>query len=127
MKRLAALAIVFLGFGCSSAVPPSPASSEPSSATTSRGLLGSLRTRDREVLLYASATGVKVTVKTPGGAMVAERVDLDTLRTTDPHLYEVCRSGLAKSGPYLDATLDSRMREPMPRDESPRAAPRGRP
>jgi hypothetical protein len=82
MKPLSALALVFLGFGCSSAVPASPTSSEPSIAATSRSLLGSLRTRDREVLLYASPTGMKVTVRAPGGAILADRVDLDTLRTS---------------------------------------------
>jgi hypothetical protein len=127
MKPLSALALVFLGFGCSSAVPASPTSSEPSIAATSRSLLGSLRTRDREVLLYASPTGMKVTVRAPGGAILADRVDLDTLRTLDPHLYEICRSGVASSPSYLDATLDSRKREMGTRDESVPANPRSHP
>src|SRR4051794_14469181 len=94
MKPAAPLASVFLGFGCSSAVnSSSPTSTEPSVATTSRSLLGSLRTRDREVLLYASATGMKVTVKASNGALIADRVDLDALRALDPHLYDICRSG----------------------------------
>jgi hypothetical protein len=133
MKPLAALAIVFLGFGCSSAVTPSaPVSSSdpPVSATSSRSLLGSLRTRDREVLLYASATGMKVTVKGSNGALIADRVDLDALRTLDPHIYQICRSGIA-SGAYLDASLGMSLRGPgsgdEPRDEPRHATPRSRP
>lgn len=128
MKPPAALAIVFLGFACSSAVTPSPAaSSEPSTMATSRSLLGSLRTRDREVLLYASPSGMKVTVKASSGAMIADRVDLDTLRTLDPHLYEICRSGVASGPAYLDATLDSRIRNVASRREPAAASPRWRP
>jgi hypothetical protein len=129
MKPLAALAIAFFGFGCSSAVTPStPLASEPStSATASRNLLGTLRTRDREVLLYASATGMKVTVKALSGALIADRVDLDALRAVDPQIYEICRSGVAQGGTYLDATLDSRMRGAEPRDEPLPAARRWRP
>lgn len=128
MKPSAALAIVFLGFGCSSAVTPSsPVSSEPSVAANSRSLLGSLRTRDREVQLYASGTGVKVTVKASNGALLADRVDLDTLRALDPHLYEICRSGVANGATYLDATLEPRLRGAESRDEPIRAAPRWRP
>jgi hypothetical protein len=106
MKTPAALAIAFLGFGCSSAVNPSPASTEAPVAETSRSSLGSLQTRDREVLLLASPTGLKVTVKAKSGNIVAERVDVEALRTLDPHLYDMVRSGVA-SRPYLDATLDA--------------------
>lgn len=133
MKPPAALAIVSFAFGCSSAVTPaplpssSPGSSEPSAAATSRSFLGSLRTRDREVLLYASSTGMKVTVKGSNGALIADHVDMDALRTLDPHLYEICRSGVAKGGIYLDATLDPRMRGSESRDEPTHASPRSRP
>ena len=127
MKPLAALAIAFLGFGCSSAVTPSsPASSSPASTepsiTSSRSFLGSLRTRDREVLLYASPTGMKVTLKGSDGAVIADRVDLDALRALDPHIYEICRSGVANGAAYLDATLDTRVRS-EPRDEASRTTP----
>jgi hypothetical protein len=129
MKPLAALAIAFFGFGCSSAVTPSsPLTSEPSTtATSSRNLLGTLHTRDREVLLYTSATGMKVTVKASNGALIADRVDLDALRAVDPQIYEICRSGVANGGTYLDATLDSRVRGVQPRDEPVPAVRRGRP
>jgi hypothetical protein len=129
MKPLAAFAIVFLGFGCSSAVTPSsPLTSETSTAaTTSRNLLGTLRTRDREVLLYASATGMKVTIKASNGALIADRVDLDALRAVDPQIYEICRSGVASGGTYLDATLDPRMRPLERRDEPVPAMRRSRP
>ena len=111
MKPPAALAIVLLGFGCSSAVPPSPAPSEPSTAVKSRGSLGSLHTRDRDVLLDATSTGLKITVKARNGAVLADRVDLDALRTLDPEIYELCRSGMASGrSHYLDATLDFRLR-----------------
>ena len=109
MKTPAALAIVFLGFGCSSAVNPSPASTEAPIAATSRSSLGTLQTRDRDVLLMASPTGLKVTVKAKSGTIVADRVDVDALRTLDPHIYDVVRSGVAKR-PYLDATLDQPLR-----------------
>jgi hypothetical protein len=129
MKPLAALGIAFLGCGCSSAVTPSsPLPTEPSTAaTSSRSLLGSLRTRDREVLLYASATGMKVTIKGSNGALIADRVDLDALRTLDPHIYQICRSGLANGATYLDATLDTAHRESRSRDEPPGTRPRSRP
>ena len=129
MKALAALAIGLVGFGCSSAVAPSssgPASSEPA-VTTSRSLLGTLRTRDREVLLYASSSGMKVTVKAPNGALIADRVDLDELRALDPHLYQICRSGVAKGDTYLDATLDTRMRASEKGQEPAYPARRSRP
>jgi hypothetical protein len=118
MKALAALVIGLVGFGCSSAVAPSSgsASSEPA-VSTSRSLLGTLRTRDREVLLYASPSGMKVTVKATNGALIADRIDLDDLRRLDPHIYQLCRSGVASGGTYLDATLDTRMRSTESRQE----------
>jgi hypothetical protein len=70
---------------------------------------------------------MKVTIKASGGAMIADRVDLDALRTLDPHLYEICRSGVATGPSYLDATLDSHLRAAESRDERANAAPRGRP
>jgi hypothetical protein len=124
MKSPAALAIALLGFGCSSAVSPSPASSEPPSASTLRSSLGSLRTHDREVLLYASPTGMKITVKAAGGAIIADQVDLDALRTLDPQIYDIFRSGVASGRPYLDATLTSPAQRFEARDE-PSAAPFG--
>ena len=129
MKALAALAIGLVGIGCSSAVAPSssgPASTEPA-VSTSRSLLGTLRTRDREVLLYASSSGMKVTVKATNGVVIADRVDLDQLRTLDPHLYQVCRSGVASGGTYLDATLDPRVRPTEARQEPADPAPRSHP
>jgi hypothetical protein len=122
MKPPAALALVLFGLGCSSAVPPTPMPSEPTSASKSRGSLGTLRTRDRDVLLDASSTGVKITVKARNGAVLADRVDLDTLRTLDPEMYELCRSGVASGSPhYLDATLDSRLRRTESHREPPTA------
>lgn len=117
MKTPAAFAIAFLGFGCSSAVNPSPASTEAPIAATSRTSLGTLRTRDREVQLLASSTGLKVTVKAKSGAVVAERVDIEALRTLDPHLYDMVRSGVAIR-PYLDATLDTPLRTDEAQRES---------
>jgi len=114
MKTPAAFAIAFLGFGCSSAVNPSPASTDATIAATS---LGTLRTRDREVQLLASPTGLKVTVKAKSGNVVAERIDVDELRTLDPHLYEMVRSGVAVR-PYLDATLDTPRRPDEAQRES---------
>jgi hypothetical protein len=110
MKLLAALATALLGFGCSSAVPPSSSNSEPSVAPAPRRSLGSLRTRDREIVIHASPGGVKVTVKASNGAILADGVDLDALRTIDPDVYNIVRSGVANGGPYLDATLDRPIR-----------------
>jgi hypothetical protein len=126
MKTPAALAIALVGFGCSTAVPPSPAPSEPPSAARTRGSLGSLRTRDRDVLLDASPTGIKITIKARNGALLADRVDLDTLRTLDPDIYELCRSGVASGPHYLDATLDSNFRRTASPTESETPARRWR-
>jgi hypothetical protein len=123
MKTPAAFAIAFLGFGCSSAVNPSPASTEAPIAETSRTSLGTLRTRDREVLLLASPTGLKVTVKAKSGNVVADRVDIDALRTLDPHLYDMVRSGVAVR-PYLDATLDTPRRTDEARESNQMTLPR---
>ena len=90
-------------------------------------MLGTLRTRDREVLLYASPAGMKVTIKAPNGMLVADQVDLDTLRTLDPHIYDICRSGIAGRPSYLDATLDSRMRGAASPAEPAHPVPRWRP
>jgi hypothetical protein len=109
------MAMALLGFGCSSAASPAPVPSEPSVATSSAGTLGTIRTRDREVLLYATPNGMKVTVKSKSGAVVADRVDLDTLRTTDPEIYDIFRAGVANGRPYLDATLDDRARPREPK------------
>ena len=68
-------------------------------------------------MLYASPTGMKVTVKAANGAVLAEHVDLDELRSLDPHLHDLFRSGVARRGPYLDATLDSRLRPAGTGDE----------
>jgi hypothetical protein len=126
MKQPAALALVLLGFGCSSAVTPSPLP-DPASAAKSRGSLGTLRTRDRDVLLDASPTGLKITVKAKNGATLADRVDLDALRTLDPHIYELCRSGVASGRPsYLDATLDTRHRGAESHAETPATTPHWR-
>ena len=56
--------------------------------------------------LLASPTGVKVTVRSNEGKLVADEVDIEALRSIDPELYDVIRSGTATK-PYLDATLDS--------------------
>jgi hypothetical protein len=117
MRTPAAFAIALLGFGCSSAVNPSPATTEAPIAATSQTSLGTLRTRDREVLLLASPTGLRVTVKAKSGEVVAERVDVDELRTLDPHLYDMVRSGVA-TRPYFDATLDTPLRTGETRDQS---------
>jgi hypothetical protein len=104
MKLLVALATCLLGIGCSSAAPPSPIASEPAlAAATPRNSLGTIRTRDREMTLVATSEGVKVTVRA-GSTLVANQVDVDTLRSIDPVLYDILRSGTA-SRPYLDATL----------------------
>ena len=127
MKPPAALAIVLLGFGCSSAVAPTPLPSDAPSAAKSRGSLGTLRTRDRDVLLDASPTGVKISVKARNGALLADRVDLDTLRTLDPEIYELCRSGVASGRPhYLDATLDVHHRQTDSHAEKEASTPRWR-
>ena len=124
MKPHATLAFALLGFGCSSAVAPSPTLSEPPSTVRSGGSLGSLRTRDRDVLLDASPTGIKITVKARNGVVLADRVDLDTLRTLDPQIYEICRSGVASGRPaYIDATLDTRLRPTESHVETETAAP----
>lgn len=126
MKQPAAIALVLLGFGCSSAVTPSPLP-EPTSVAKSRGSLGTLRTRDRDVLLDASPTGVKITIKAKNGAMLADRVDLDALRTLDPEMYELCRSGVASGRPsYLDATLDAHLRRTESHAETPTTTPQWR-
>jgi hypothetical protein len=117
MKSSAALAMALLGFGCSSASNPSPAPSEPTAAATP-GTLGTLHTRDRDVWLYATPSGLKVTIKAKTGALVADQVDIDTLRTTDPQIYDIFRAGVANGRPYLDATLDQRSREQEPQKGS---------
>jgi hypothetical protein len=53
--------------------------------------------------LVATSAGVKVTVRA-GSTLVADQVDVDTLRSIDPELYDILRSGTARR-PYLDATL----------------------
>jgi hypothetical protein len=109
MKLPTAITIALLGFGCSSAVQPSTNGSE--SALSKGGSLGTLRTRNRELLLFASPSGLQVSVRNEAGATLVDRVDVEALRTIDPHLYELCRSGVATRGPYLDATYHPRNEE----------------
>jgi len=104
----APLAIALVHLGCSTTVtqPPQPLEATlPPSSDGDGASLGSLQTRDRKVVLFASSTGLKFTVRARDGAVLADRIDLATLRTVDPHLYELCRAGVASRGTYLDATL----------------------
>ena len=108
MKLPVAIATVLLGSGCSSAVPTAPpAPDQAIAATTPRNSIGTIRTRDRALTLLASPAGVKVTVRSNEGKVVAAEVDVETLRSIDPDLYDIVRSGTATK-PYLDATLDHR-------------------
>ena len=116
MRVPAAIALMLVSIGCSSAAPSSPYASDASqltSATTGakRGSLGTLRTRDRELALFASPAGLEVSFRDASGRL-SQRMNLDALRATDPDLYELCRSGVASKRPYLDATWTPRTSEP---------------
>jgi hypothetical protein len=87
----------------------SPGSTAQAAPIAPRRAVAALQTRDRTAYIFAEQGAVKVTVRDQGGALVADAVTLEKLRTIDPFLYEACRNAVAKggepSGPYLDATL----------------------
>lgn len=127
MRSLAAASVgplLFALFACGSTAVPSPAPSPsdtkavtaPSRTKTeapSGKSLGHLQTRDHKLTLFASPAGLRVTVRAHDGTVLADRVDVEDLRDTQPALYQLCRSALAAGSGYLDATLDHR---PAPAD-----------
>jgi hypothetical protein len=65
--------------------------------------IGRIQMRDRTITLHASSAGLRVTVQDEAGAVLAQDVAVDELRTVDPLSYDVCRSSTAHRGEYLDA------------------------
>jgi hypothetical protein len=68
--------------------------------------IAGLELRDRRVTIASSGRGLLVTVKGPDGALLADAIPLEKLKTTDPFLYDVCGSTVASNGAYLDARFD---------------------
>jgi hypothetical protein len=63
-----------------------------------------LQTRDHRISLHA---GSHVTVRTNEGALVADDVPIESLRDTDPFVYDVVRSSFAGEG--APQPLDARV------------------
>jgi hypothetical protein len=110
--------LLFALFACGSAAvgapAPSPSDTQPVAAPAAKAdapsgkSLGHLQTRDHKLTLFASPAGLRVTVRAHDGTVLADRVDVEDLRDTQPALYQLCRSALAAGSGYLDATLDRR-------------------
>jgi hypothetical protein len=66
-----------------------------------------LRTRHGDVAVLTGSGGRRVTVYGESGAVLVRDADLETLRRSNPALFEILTTSTASRGTYLDATLDA--------------------
>jgi hypothetical protein len=122
MKRVAILVGLF-AIGCGTTSTPDPTSTSTSTSTptstSTKPVIAVLQTRDHRISLHA---GSHVTVRTNEGALVANDVPIESLRETDPYVYDVVRSSFAgpAGGEKLDARIDKHDREI---EKNPRGGP----
>ena len=74
-------------------------------------VITTMRTRDREVVVFASAGGLRFTVRNEGGDVLAERVDHASFLAAFPTLGQHFDTAFAGETLWLDASVE---REPLP-------------
>src|SRR5262252_9038158 len=78
----------------------------PVAAAPARPIIAKLVTREAELAIVSSGTGVRFSILSLEGAVLAADLGEAELKTQYPDLYQFYRSALAhRGGPYLDATL----------------------
>jgi hypothetical protein len=78
-------------------------------ATSDLPVITTLRTRDREVDVFASAHGLRFTVRDADGSVLAERVDRSGLARTFPTLLHHFDTAFAGELGWLDASAEPRV------------------
>ena len=115
MRPLHALgsAVLFLaGLGASACASSADTSVGAQTASPARELVR-LRTRDGDVAVLAGSGGRVVALYDTTGALVRS-ADVDSLRSTDPALYELLTTSTASAAGYVDATLHESHEPPAP-------------
>jgi hypothetical protein len=69
-------------------------------------VITTMRTRDREVVVFASAGGLRFTVRDSEGVVLAERVDRDGFAAAFPVLGEHFDTAFAGETLWLDASVE---------------------
>jgi hypothetical protein len=88
--------------------PGTGAALAPESKTRGR-ILGTIVTNDSKVSIVSRGGDLRVVIRKTGGALVADGISIDELRTRDPALHAIVTSAVAFNGrqkAFLDATLD---------------------
>ena len=125
--RAASFLFALSSFACTQGVtsngdapPPATAtehaSEPPRTESRARGReLGTIVTHDAKVSILSSAGDLRLVVRKADGAIVADGIPIDELRTTDPLLHTIVTSSVAKASPgtFLDATLEPTLRDPI--------------
>jgi hypothetical protein len=88
---------------CASAVTAGDAVPTPQTAARADEILR-LRTREGDVAVLAGTGGRYVTIYDATGAALRS-ADVESLRRTDPVLFQLLTEATASQGAYLDATL----------------------
>jgi hypothetical protein len=76
------------------------------SAPADLPVITTMRTRDREVVVFASAGGLRFTVRDTEGSVLAERVDRDGFAAAFPTLGEHFDTAFAGETLWLDASVE---------------------
>jgi len=69
-------------------------------------VITTMRTRDREVVVFASAGGLRFTVRDTEGSVLAERIDRDGFAAAFPTLGEHFDTAFAGETLWLDASVE---------------------
>jgi hypothetical protein len=99
-----------------SAAPVDTSTLAPTTAKEpARPVIAVIQTRDRKIAIHG---GGRVTVRSTEGVLLAEDVPVESLRDTDPYVYDVVRSSYAGAGANhpIDARLDPKTRTQEKRD-----------
>src|SRR5215471_696467 len=98
---------------CSSPLAAPSDSIAPPVVAPARPVIAKLVTRDAELAIVSTGTGVRFSIVSLEGAVLAADLGEAELKTHYPELYRFYRSAVAHGGgPYLDATLT----RPLERD-----------
>ncbi len=117
MTRLAWGFTLFALVACSSAAPdgaprgaqsaPAPVAESVEEATPAAPEIGRLKLRHETLVMRATGYGPRFDVLAADGRVLRRGIDEGDLALTHRELWDVYRSATAKTGPYLDARLDS--------------------
>jgi hypothetical protein len=91
---------------CSSPLAAPTEVAAPPVVASARPIIAKLVTRDAELAIVSTGTGVRFSIVSTEGAVLAGDLGEAELKTQYPDLYRFYRSAIAHGGrPYFDATL----------------------